>query len=221
MINIEEMVKRPTWRSLLIDLVIRNKLDPWDIDIEVLVRNYINKVRKMRLMDFDIPGSIILACSILLKFQSIMLSYEEDDYKIEDLPPPNVDIVVRPKRRRPITLEDVINIVEKAFKTYKEKERTIVKKPTIEYVDFNYDFFEEDISTKIRIREIFDKIKKNADESGLVRFSTIMGNEPILSLISILFLVNEEVIDIFQEQVFGEITIKILEGEYERLQKDN
>ncbi len=222
MIDIEEMVKQPTWRSLLVDLVVRNKIDPWDVDIELLVKKYIEKVRRMRLMDFDVPGNIILACSILLKFQSIMLSYEEEEFNIEDVPPPNIDVVVRPRRKRPITLEEVIKAVEKAFKAYKERERAIVKRPVVvEGIDFDYEFFEEGESIEIKIQEILDRIKKNADEKGLVRFSTIMGDEPILSLMSILFLANEEVVDIFQEEVFGEIIIQILGGNHEGLQKNN
>ncbi len=221
MIDIEEMVKQPTWRSLLVDLVVRNKIDPWDVDIELLVKKYIEKVRKMRLMDFDVPGSVILACSILLKFQSIMLSYEEEEDKIEDVPPPDIDVVVRPRRKRPITLDEVINVVEKAFKAYKERERAIVKKPIEEKIDFNYEFFEEGESIELKIQEVLDRIKRNVDEKGFVRFSTIMGDEPVLSLMSVLFLANEQLVDIFQEKVFGEIIIQLLGGEHEGLQKNN
>ena len=40
--------KEPTWKELIIELVDKNKLNPWEIDIVQIVDNYMDAVRGMK-----------------------------------------------------------------------------------------------------------------------------------------------------------------------------
>ena len=39
--EIREMVSKEKWKDLLIELVITNKLDPWDIDVSFIASEFV------------------------------------------------------------------------------------------------------------------------------------------------------------------------------------
>lgn len=41
-LNLENLVSEPTWKDILIDLVKKENLDPWNIDIANIVEKYID-----------------------------------------------------------------------------------------------------------------------------------------------------------------------------------
>ncbi len=45
-------------------------MDPWDIDIAKLARRYRHMIEALRELRFEIPGRMVLTCSILLRMQS-------------------------------------------------------------------------------------------------------------------------------------------------------
>lgn len=82
-IDLEKFVSDGTWKDLLIELVRKNQLDPWNVDIVEIVDKYIEAVRELRILDLRVPANIILAASILLHFKSEAL-YEEIEGKGEE-----------------------------------------------------------------------------------------------------------------------------------------
>ena len=46
--------KEPTWKELIIELVDKNKLNPWEIDIVQIVDNYMDAVRGMKSLDLKV-----------------------------------------------------------------------------------------------------------------------------------------------------------------------
>ena len=77
--NIVDLVNEATWKDLLIELVHKNMLDPWNIDIIDIVDKYVNAVKAMKVLDLRVPANIILAASILLRMKSEMLSINEPE----------------------------------------------------------------------------------------------------------------------------------------------
>src|SRR5271167_4188985 len=76
---IDLVYNEATWRDLLVDLVEKNKLDPWNIDIIEIVDKYIDTVKKLKVLDLRVPANIILAAAILLRLQSNYISLQDYD----------------------------------------------------------------------------------------------------------------------------------------------
>ncbi len=65
-----DMVEKPTWKTLLTEIVQKEKMDPWDIDIAELTHAYVQRISEMRRPDFRVPANAVLATAILLRFKS-------------------------------------------------------------------------------------------------------------------------------------------------------
>lgn len=68
-----------TWQQLLTNLVKKDKMDPWDLDVSLLTKRYIGMIKKMKELDFRVSGKVVLAAAILLKLKSNRLLGEEID----------------------------------------------------------------------------------------------------------------------------------------------
>lgn len=66
-----------TWQSIIYKLVREEGMDPWDIDISLLSKKYIQMLRKLKEMDFRISGKVLLAAAIMLKLKSTRLIGED------------------------------------------------------------------------------------------------------------------------------------------------
>jgi segregation and condensation protein A len=59
-----------TWQNILHDLVKKENMNPWDVDVTNLTQHYIKEVKKLKSHDFRVSGKVILAAAILLKIKS-------------------------------------------------------------------------------------------------------------------------------------------------------
>ena len=80
LLNEEEL----SWRTILMDLVQTEGMDPWHIDITALTQKYIQVVKEMKDHDLKVSGKIVLAAAILLKVKSIHL-IENDISRLDEL----------------------------------------------------------------------------------------------------------------------------------------
>ena len=62
-IPIEELIGE-TWEGVLTRLT--SDMDPWNIDLSELARRYRAYLRVLQDNDFEIPGRMVLTCSVLL-----------------------------------------------------------------------------------------------------------------------------------------------------------
>ncbi len=73
--NILESAERGVyWKSIIYDIIAKEGFDPWDIDVGMLADSYIQKVREIRMINFEVPGTVILVGSVLLKMKSDVVS---------------------------------------------------------------------------------------------------------------------------------------------------
>ncbi|MBN2457549.1 segregation/condensation protein A [Candidatus Woesearchaeota archaeon] len=66
-----------TWQNIIYDLVKKEEMNPWDIEISLLAKRFLEMVKKLKEMDFRISGKIILAAAILLRIKSNRLVGED------------------------------------------------------------------------------------------------------------------------------------------------
>ncbi|MBU1939914.1 segregation/condensation protein A, partial [Candidatus Micrarchaeota archaeon] len=81
-VDLVSLIDQPEWKSILIDLVKSERMDPWDIDVAELADKYITKINAMDGTDLRLPANAILCSAILLKFKSRILklsSIDEED----------------------------------------------------------------------------------------------------------------------------------------------
>lgn len=220
--DLEGLVTQPTWREVLLELVRTEQLDPWDIDIAVVSEGFLKKLKEMELRDLHVPANLILAASILLRFKSDSLKFGEEVQEAsaevfleENRPPVEIPILhlrmrIPPKRK--VTLPELVVALEDAMKRVKQREEAPIITPEIVDLELPKYNIEE------KMDEIVKKIRASADKEGMVTFSSLLVErtslEMIHTLLPLLHLAQERKINLFQEEIFGEIFIVLIsEGE--------
>lgn len=221
-VNVEQILKSDrAWEYILMDIVESEELDPWDIDVSELTESYTKRIKKMKSLDLRVPARVILAAAILLKMQSdqlVMTEEEEEmfdelfyddeleeDYEGEEEDVPMLDMRVKRKPVRKVTLGDLVTNLKKAMDKKERKKKN--RKPIYEPDDFGLKLDEADIGKKID--QIYGRIlKTNLDK---IPFSDLIEersrSEIISTLLPLLHLANDEKINLQQEGFFKEIFV--------------
>ena len=221
-IDIERLVEFPTWKKMLLDLAVKEDFDPWNIDISEIAEKYIERIKKMKTLDLHVPANLILAASILLRFKSDTIRIDEGEeqavedemYIGEEGPPVEIPMLTIARRippKRKVTLRELIEAVEKVFE--EQKRRAELRKKVKIPRDIIIELRGEDIGK--RMRKVYEKVKKKADEKGLATLSQLTEGDrkkTMENLIPLLFLTKNGTVDIFQEEFFSEIFIQLLKG---------
>ena len=81
-----------TWQSLLMDLIKSEEMDPWDIDVSLLAKKYLDSIKELQKFNFFVSGKMILASALLLRIKSDKLM-DEDIAHFDNLmyPPEELD----------------------------------------------------------------------------------------------------------------------------------
>ncbi|MDE1825755.1 MAG: segregation/condensation protein A [Candidatus Micrarchaeota archaeon] len=213
-VNLEQLVSDATWKEVLIDLVRKEKFDPWNIGIVEVVDRYIAVIKSMKVMDLRVPANIILAAAILLRLKSEMLSMEEQQVDeetavIEERPniivdPLSLRLRLAPKRK--VSLDELIGALEEAMKLKEMRESKVSSEPLALPIEIN------PVDIEAEIENVYQMAKKNVDKSNMTTFSAIsvgMGlEEALLSVfIPLLFLSHKKRLALIQERFFDEIII--------------
>ncbi len=215
-VDLEKLVAQPTWREMLFDLVVSEKLDPWNIDLVDITSKYLERVRKLQKLDLRVPANLILAASILLRFKSDALRFEEEEQVVEQqtfideaqapVEIPMLSLRTRIPRKRKVTLNELMGALEEVFEEQRRKqEKPVIKEKMV------IDIPQYDITQ--RMKEIYERVEKCSDSKGLVTFSSLLKErsrkEIIYTLLPVLHLAQDGKLSVFQEKFFGEIFIQL------------
>ena len=220
-----------TWQSLLLNLIKSEQMDPWNIDISLLSKRYLDAVKKMKEANFFISGKVLLACALMLKIKSNKLineeiynfdsqlfkqeeTYEELEELFDQAPlpeeRPKLTIKTPLPRKRKVTLQDLMKALNKALEV--EKRRNI-KRELLNRVDVKIPEKKIDISELItnvytKVIEFFKINKKQT-----LTFSKLVNSDKkedkMYTFLPLLYLDNQEKVNIKQDESFGEIDIEI------------
>lgn len=222
-LDLDSMVTKPSWKTILLELIETRRLDPWNIDIVEISDAFLKKVREMEDLDLLVQANVILAAAILLRYKSDYLKFLQYQEQMTDYLPeepsglpldevPQLTLSSRIPPKRQVTLDELVKEMEKVIK-YESDER-LVHKPKgglDEIVDLRLN----DVDIEERMARTISKIKGSVDDQGWTLFSRLLENredklELIYSLMSVLHLTQKEMIDLRQDELFGEIFIKLL-----------
>lgn len=233
-----------SWQSILLELVRNEKMDPWDIDVSLLARKYLDMLGKLKELDFRLTGKVVLAAALLLKikskrligadieiFDSLFSQSEEteegfDDFEISDvermrrmIEDENPKLIPRTPqpRRRKVSIYDLMEALQKAMEV---KRRRLIK-DIPELKEINLPEKTKDVSEIMR--DVFSMIKaffiKTAGRKKLT-FSQLLPAETkeakVYTFIPLLHLTNQRRIDMLQYEHFGDIEIQLLKAKAQR-----
>ncbi|MBS3106378.1 segregation/condensation protein A [Candidatus Woesearchaeota archaeon] len=172
-----------TWQDVIYDLIKTNQMDPWDIDVSLLTKKYLERIHELKEHDFRLSGKVVLAAALLLKIKSakwikedianldaMFSSAEQDMEELLDIgdefaPREKVDAMLIPRtpqpRKRKVSIYDLVHALEKALEV---KHRRVLRDMPI--LDMEPPKRKRDISLIIRdlYRTIIDFFKTKKGE---------------------------------------------------------
>jgi segregation and condensation protein A len=218
-----DLIDQPAWKTILISVVKREKMDPWNIDIKILAQKYLEKIRSLQSTDLRLPANAILASTILLKFKAraLKLPSMDEEGNFRDLMTEEkllggiMPELINPTlvREGKVTLDELVESIENILDKTKTKLQRM--RDTKERPVFSLPIATLNIEGKMK--ELLELVNEHADHLGLARFSQLVenrsANEIVDSFIALLFLINKRKLNAWQEDLFGEIMISLVTEE--------
>ena len=217
------------WQGIIYSLVKTEQMDPWNIDVSILTKKYIQKIKELRKHDFRISGKVLLAAAILLKIKSDRLvgedfeeldkllasiheQQEENEIGISDdngtavgeEAPQLIPRMPQPRKRK-VSIYDLVKALQQALEV--KKRRVWRSEPP---TDVKLPNKPKEI-TEI-IREVYNSIKAFFKSgNNKLTFSKLLRSESkmdkVHTFIPLLHLSQQNKIEMIQEESFGEIEI--------------
>lgn len=234
-IPVEELVGE-SWEGVLDRLT--EDMNPWDIDLAELAHRFREYLGALQVLRFEIPGRMVLACSVLLRMKSddllasarptprdeLVADIEEAiDQEFEDwVEPPNPDDFALPVLRRPgrqVTLLDLRNALGAALKVSRRRAERLIGRVEFEGDEPDpFEIFEiggTDFSD--RLRALFDRIKELLAGRRVLSFFRLLEkgdkDERVRRFFEILHLAADGQIQCTQKEFLGDITIRLEQQE--------
>lgn len=227
------------WKNVLFDLVRSEGMDPWDINVSVLAERFLEMLNQLKKMDFRVSGKMVLAASLFLKIKSDKLlsdgiegldklingpaefqeelldegSFEYEQYDINQFLNDQKSIIPRTPqpRERKVSVFDLVDALEAALDTDLKRQRVLsniqqeieVKAPTNvfdlsqrmnELQTSMKGFFTKKSKTKIYFHDLTPSQQKE---------------DLVYTFMPLLHLENARVVDLLQEEHFGDIEVHI------------
>jgi segregation and condensation protein A len=221
-----------TWQSIIYDLIAKENMDPWDINVSLLSEKFLQMLRKLKDMDFRISGKMVLAAAILLKIKSNkfidediaaldqMIAEPQDVDLLEgydDLPMEGIDKSDLPKlyprtpqpRKRKVSVYDLVNALEKALEVENRRRPVMVTQPAMVIP-------EKSIDINTVIKSVYGKVQSYFAKKTTTKltFDQICQSDrpmdKVMTFIPLLHLDSQRKVDLLQEEHFGEIEIQIV-----------
>jgi len=222
--------KESSWQAMIYELIQTEQLDPWDIDLSLLSKKYLEKIKELEEANFFISSKVLLAASLLLRIKSEILlnkyirsldeilfgRKEEEKKSIEKI---EIDESELPEliprtplpRFRQVTLQELMSALNKAINTEHrriKREISVRRAEKLSHVDIS----KTRVNIRDRIRHVYAKIRvyfKKKPKSKL-SFTELVGEgreEKLAAFLPLLHLENQQKVCMNQEAHFEEIWI--------------
>jgi len=225
-----DLIEKPTWKTLLVNTVKAEGMDPWSIDVTLLASKYAKRIRQMKLRDFRVPANAVLASAILVRFKSdswrllpsqlLAGEGQESENPLEEYEKlglldglhelPELEVPQRLTTRK-VTLEELIEAIETVMEKTRKKARRVKFSDAMEQVRVgDKEEFEK------TMEDVYRRIVANADSQNIALFSALLRektrSEVATVLLSLLHLAFNERVALWQEKHFDEIFVYLVNG---------
>ncbi len=222
-----------TWRSMIYELVKNEQMDPWNVDVSVLAKKYVQMLRKLKELDFRVSGKMVLAAAILLKMKSSLLVgegmaeldrlmnpqdessydgfYDELDraysgQNANDVFEPLLPRTPQPRKRK-VSIYDLVISLQKALEV---RDRRVVRRMPRAAMEMP----QRKIDMGKLITEVYNKVRSIFNLQNKLTFTQLLPpgatkEAKILTFVPLLHLANVDYrkLDLLQQENFGEIEI--------------
>jgi segregation and condensation protein A len=194
------------WQAIIYDLIKTEQLNPWDIDLVLLSRKYVERVQQLQDLEegaFFISSKVLLAAAILLRIKSEILhsNIRDLDELLFDRKKKQRDEIVDANalvdfasefeqdqnyivprtplpRSRKITLQELMTALDRAINTEHRRIKKIIR---VQRLRSNLDFVlpKPGISIRQKIKELYQKIKSffSMKRGEKLTFTQVAGTE--------------------------------------------
>ncbi len=216
--------------TIIFELVVEEKINPWNINLENFVKIYMDKIRDVKDVDFIMAGKIILMAWKILAAKSEQVLekieideednveyeepvfYEPEDfgYEVSELVYEDKVPLIEPVRREesaPVSLFDLISAMHEVRREIEKKRR---RRKVREKFKFNLEekVHKEDLEAEIR--EVWERLSEvQGDEVAFTLIYNGTREDFITVFIALLFLEKFGKVELEQYAPYSEIYIKI------------
>lgn len=227
------------WQTVIYELIRSGKVDPWNLDISILTREFLKVLRNLERMNFRLSGKVVFAAALLLKLKTRELGLdefilhseegyeapvEEDIEAIEEEQAiveiakshavPQLVSKVPENKTRPVTVFELVSALKKAIVV---EERRKVRQDQIaeEHKPIKAKLNKVDIYKKIQ--RVYNKVVNlvQSSNNNLVEFDSLIhsneSKDKIWTFLPLLHLANERKVDLHQEVPFSKIFVELKE----------
>ena len=221
-----------TWQSIIYDLVKSEQMDPWDVDVSLLSKRYLDTLKKLKELDMGLSGKVVLAAALLLKVKSKRLLkedienldnllsgkdeealYEEESAEEEQAErpgrPEGVSLIPKTPqpRKRKVSVFELVDALKLALET--DRKRITRERPVeMEIPEKQWDISQAMKSVYNNIVSFF-----TSKNQGKLTFDQLVpSNEKqdiILTFLPLLHLANQRKVNLIQERPFEEIEVRL------------
>ncbi|MBS7641911.1 MAG: hypothetical protein QW374_00880 [Candidatus Bathyarchaeia archaeon] len=225
------MGEKPFWLEepwiTLIDLSKMSSIDPWSIDLKMLILGFLEKLKSYGLINFSIPGIVLLSSATIFKlkveyiFKPFTVKVEKDreqsEGKTRTTPTLDIPTIDLPLRYNFASL-DIESILKLLIEVLEEASKVRIEPPSIDKLieDSQSFILEESFESKIEtwIGELEERIRTLL-WSGYeyISFRKIVENMDLRSqirmFIALLFLAHQGKVDLFQDESESDLIISV------------
>ncbi|WP_297889849.1 segregation/condensation protein A [Sulfurihydrogenibium sp.] len=190
--------------DIILKLVIKGEIDPWNIDIRVLADKFLEEIKSMYIPDLISASKVLIAAALLLRM------------KAESLDQPEEKEETHRKRifgiKRFYTIDEIAHILKQytspPIQTKQKKERKPYERRNLPKKTLSFDY-------KLAHAVLEDAIKYLEEElkyvSEVLKFSQLNYPNKPQAFVALLFLNNDNKINLYQEEPYQEIYIEPLQ----------
>ncbi|MBI4146791.1 segregation/condensation protein A [Candidatus Woesearchaeota archaeon] len=224
-----------SWKSIILELISSEQMNPWDVDISLLTDKYVERLRQMKEQDLKVGGKVLLAAAMLLRIKSNKLVGDDLDEFDRLLAGNDVtqeefydsleqelaqgerlalqeDLELLPRmpqaRRRKVSVYDLVRALEKALEVKQRRVLNHMPPPVV--------LPERRFDVTAAITGLFRRITSLFGARGKLLFTDLLPadtkQDKVYTFIPLLHLSNHRKVELEQEQAFGPISIKLVEG---------
>ncbi len=221
-----------SWQAIVYDLINTEQLDPWDIDLSLLARKFLEKVRVLEEANFFVSSKVLLAAALLLRIKSEILldrdlaglddilfgkeeqkSYSQQRIELdEDIP--MLSLRTPLPRFKKVSLNELMAALGKAIstETRRIKRITVVRQYEAEVA---VALPRHCININEKIKEVYSKLKgvfsERSEKLAFSEFAGKSNEDRITTFVPLLHLDNQNKVWLGQEKHFEEIWILLKE----------
>ncbi len=226
------------WQTIIYDLIRTGKVDPWDLDISTLAKEYTKVLRNLEKMNFRMCGKVVLAAALLLKIkthnlglQQFMELIDADGEALEALPEdseePELPIVEAPEgleitprldqqKTRKVTVFELMDALKRAISKEDQRDKLLAQKkqevPTIKkHKPKQVDIYRKIRQVYVALKMLAYRTKKNTVEFRRLIPST-EKKDIVWTFMPLLHLSNDQKVRLHQGQPFDKIFVELCDN---------